>query len=65
MPKKRITITVDESTFCEFRDNVVSYGLPRSAVSALIQQFMRQTNADIDKYGISPQLELFDRKDKY
>ncbi len=59
MSRKRVALTIDEDIFSKFQDEVVAHGYPKSAVSMLVQKFMSDTIKDIEKYGVSPQLELF------
>lgn len=63
MARKRFALTIDEEVFSKFQDAVVDYGYPKSSVSILVQKFMSDTLNEIDKHGVSSQLELFGMKE--
>jgi len=64
MARKRITFTLESTIYDDFIQLVKDYGYPRYMAGVIVQQYMEQTVSDDKKHGISPQLELFGKRDK-
>jgi hypothetical protein len=60
MARKRVAMTLDEDIYNEFQKEIVDYGYPRAAVAMFVQRYMEKTIKEIKKYGMSPDIEMYE-----
>lgn len=56
--KTRVVLSLDESVWQEFQDNLKKKGYPRGTASWVVQQHLELLNAEFDALGDSRQLDL-------